>query len=207
MTHPEHPSSKLPAEPPNQNGQPPPNNTDSTICGKKFQAMLSCVERTGAVNACTEKVNDFLACERNVFRTALRKTSVRQEPTPRHIRSGRPMHPMQTPTNPASRYSSNAAKPSSNAGQPDDEHERQPFDFFGAPMASLERVVKKQIGACENLVETLGKPNYQTQLLNFNRRMLTDMRVTCEIIRSKAVQLAHRVWRKSDSDESGNPGN
>lgn len=179
--------------PPPTGGAPPPTDPDAPVCGPKFRTMLACVERAGAVNACTDKINDFLACERSVFRAAVRKTSARPEASA-HARLARP--PL--PATPAPRA------PDSAPDQP--APRRAPFDFFGAPLASLDRVVRKQIGACEALVESIGKPNYQTQLFNFNRRMLTDMRVTCEIVRSKVVQLGHRLgFRSRSGDQDSGP--
>lgn len=180
--------------PPSNDGTGPPNHPDGTICGTKFRSMLNCVEKSGAVAACTDKVNDFLSCERRVFRSAIRKSA--------NAASG----PKPVPYSPPSPPSPKA--PASANGHEGTEQETQtgPYDFFAQPVKSLERVVRKQVAACASLVETVRRPSYHTQLLQFNRRMLTDMRVTCEIIRAKTVQFVNKLMRTPGEDD-GKPGN
>lgn len=178
--------------------EPPrsPSSRDNAICGKKFHVMLKCVEASGAASACTEKINDFLICERTVFRAAIRKSS--QQPTP-------PTHHVVHPPQPPKPVSSDVA--SHGMSQSDADHVGVPqssFDLFATPLTSVERVVRKQMSACSSLIDTLRRPRYQTQLLQFNRRMITDMRVTCEIIKSKALQLIDRLSGSSSTSGNGN---
>lgn len=178
-----------------ENPTRPPNRSENAICGKKFHTMLTCVERSGTVSACTEKINDFLVCERVVFRAAVRKPSQPSTPPARQA-----LQPPSPPKSPHPNVSSHGMSSS------DTDHDGLPqksFDLLATPFASMERVVKKQMNACMFLIETIRKPQYQTQLLQFNRRMITDMRVTCEIIKSKALQLVDRLSGSSSTSGNG----
>lgn len=171
---------------------PPPDPPDApggsradAVCGNKFRAMLRCVERSGAAAACTDKVNDFLACERHVFQQAMRKSS--KQPSP-----------ASAPAPPASRAPPAQHKPHPRAAQIDDAEDKGPTSFFTHPLQSLQRVVKKQAAACVSLAEVMRKPAYHTQLFQFNQRMLADIKVTCEIIRAKTVHFVDVVMGVSD---------
>lgn len=186
------PSTLPSSEPPRS-----PDRPDNAICGKKFHTMLKCVESSGAATACTEKINDFLTCERTVFRAAIRKSSqsLQSSKPPTHHILYPPQPPKSSPSNVSSHGSSHS----------DIEHDVLPqssFDLFTSPLSSVERVVRKQMNACSSLIETLRRPRYQTQLLQFNRRMITDMRVTCEIVKSKAFQLIDRLSGSSSTSGS-----
>lgn len=186
--------SQHPDPPPSAPNNNSPSRPDAAICGKKFRLMLSCVEKSGAVAACTEKVNDFLYCERRVFQAAVRKTSANTaSASKKPLYTPPPPPPLPVTTAPTANHAN-------------DEPQRGPYDFLAEPVKSVERVVRKQFAACASLVETIRRPSYQTQLLQFNRRMLTDMRVTCEIIRAKTVQFVNRL-SQSPGDDDGKPGN
>lgn len=171
----------------------------SMMCGRRFRRMLRCVERTGSSTACTDRVNEFLACERAVFVAALHTKP--PERAPRAERAP------QTPPVPTSAPMQAEAAPELEA--------RSPTAMFEDAAAFVGRAVNKQAEACTKLVDMAAKPETLERLRWFGGRMLEDMRKSADAAGTVASRFfngedcgdpdcdACRGKEKSESDSEG----
>eukprot|EP00171_Calliarthron_tuberculosum_P001254 IDg1254t1 len=148
------------------------NEDGRAMCGRRFRRMLRCVERTGSSAACTEHINDFLACERAVFTAAL------------HAK------PPKAPKRalPAPQVSSAQPVPTEEAGEA-----RGADAALADAAAFVSRAVAKQTEACSWLVDMATKQQTRERLRSFTERMLADMR--------KSAYAAHAVASRFLVDE------
>lgn len=150
------------------------NNNNRMACGRRFRRMLRCVERTGSSAACTDRINEFLACERAVFMAALHTKAPppRREPanTANTANTANPQRLMETPT---------------------------PDVMLADAGSFVKRAVIKQGDACVKLSETIGNPETRQRMYWFAQRMFSEVWKSGEA----AGAVASRMWNGEECDD------
>lgn len=60
-------------------------------------------------------------------------------------------------------------------------------------MDTMQRMIHKQWDGCVRLVKSVGKEGVPEKVGYFSKRMITDMGVSCTIIRNKVGSFAERI--------------
>lgn len=142
--------------------------------------MLRCVEERGTPDACSAEVDDFLACERAVFKAALHA-----EPPTEHA----PEAPPQAPS------------PPPEVDAPDGIPARDPWTV-DLIVDTVQRAAAKQGAACADLARTIAQRRTVERVAEFGGRMAADMGKTAEAAR----RVAGRLIAGSDDVDSGEGG-
>lgn len=202
-----------------RNPRDPPSA--AMVCGRRFSAMLRCVEDNGSAVACTDKINNFLACERAVFNAAAAAgaaaaaagattTAADSAPNDGDLEKLPEAHPRGSP---ASRRDA-AVLGREQATVKRDETDRILEDsgehesLLDQISDSLQRAIAKQSDACVKLAQTAAKPQSRVTLVAFARNMLEDIGKTCDAVQSKTARLASELReqvQKAPKDESDDP--
>lgn len=166
------------------------HDDDGINCGHKFRTMLKCVERTGDVSACTHQINTFLACERAVFRTALRTDPRRVSSAP-FTSQPHSQSPPPPPNHPDPHSQAPALVPPS-----------PPFSTWFPEM--FRRAVDKQAHACVEVLRTFGQSDSPMRVIDVCQRIVGDVAYSCKLLSQKALSVAKDVVNRG-KDETNKP--
>lgn len=174
------------------------------VCGRRFRRMLRCVEQNSSSAACTDRINEFLSCERAVFLAALAARSKNSDeninenaaprkvaPRPRHLPPSI-RHEIQ-PFDGLHRNDSQSARSSADSGW-----------VFDEVRSTCWKAVSKQGDACSKLVQTALKPESRSNLFVFADRMVADIGKTLSIMRRWISDRSEDVGGKGGDKDSDN---
>ena len=175
------------------------DNNTGVLCGRRFRLMLRCVEENASSVACTDRIDDFLACQRAVL-----LASIRERSHSAGIKTSGPSIARGTAEEDSSLHSMLENKNSGTESKV--MHARReasdPGDDFLRPFSDLasicSRAVAKQTDACSKLVDTALKRESAPSFFAFGQRMVVDVGRTLSLVKDWTTNIVKQLWDGTD---------